>query len=337
MPNLRVRCDPDEDTHALRLDVFMARANAAYYDSHDPFADFTTSPEISQIFGEILGAWAAIVWRQLGAPAPVHLVEAGPGRGTLMQDMLRATARVAPDFAASARVHFIETSRRLRAEQAARVAPAQWHDDLQTVPQGPAIFLANEFLDALPIRQFTRTRGGWEEHFVRDGAWVRRPCQGPDRQAAEGDIVETCEAATQWSQNLADRLASQGGVALILDYGTTQSLPGDSLQALRGGRPADPLTEPGSADLTAHVDFAAIAAAARQSGATTWGPLAQGDFLTRVGFWDRARALAAANPALAAAIGDAATRLASPARMGALFKVLCITSPGAVAPPGFES
>ena len=148
---------------AERLDRFMARANAIYYASHDPFADFATAPEISQAFGEILGLWAAVAWRQLGRPDPVLLVEAGPGRGTLMADALRAARAAMPGFALAARVHFIETSPRLRAAQAARVPEATWHDALGTVPETPLILLANEFLDALPIRQFVRRGGGWAE------------------------------------------------------------------------------------------------------------------------------------------------------------------------------
>src|SRR5690348_9437296 len=148
-----------------RLDRFMARANAAYYATHDPFADFTTAPEISQVFGEIIGLWAAITWQALGSPDPVLLVEAGPGRGTLMADALRAVRKMAPGFAGALRVHLIETSPRLRAAQAARVPAATWHDSLAAVPAAPMILVANEFLDALPIRQFIRRRDGWNERF----------------------------------------------------------------------------------------------------------------------------------------------------------------------------
>jgi SAM-dependent MidA family methyltransferase len=177
-----------------RLDRFMARANAAYYATHDPFADFTTSPEISQVFGEIIGLWAAIAWQALGSPSPVLLVEAGPGRGTLMADALRAVRKVAPGFAAALQIHLVETSPRLRVAQAARVPRATWHDSLETVPAAPMILLANEFLDALPIRQFVRRGEGWTERFVADGAWIEAPADAAavphGRDVAEGKVVE---------------------------------------------------------------------------------------------------------------------------------------------------
>src|SRR5262249_5118953 len=155
---------------------FMARANAAYYATHDPYRDFTTSPEISQVFGEVLGLWAAVVWQQIGQPNPVLLVEAGPGRGTLMADALPAVCRVAPAFGAALGLHLIETSPRWRALQAERVPEATWHDGVQTVQDGPLLLLANEFLDALPIRQFVRRDGRWMERFVAEGAFIE--CAG---------------------------------------------------------------------------------------------------------------------------------------------------------------
>lgn len=322
-----------------RLDAFMARANAAYYATRDPFRDFTTAPEITQIFGELLGAWAATVWRQMGSPSPVLFAEAGPGRGTLMRDARRATARVAPDFHAAARVSFIETSPRLRAIQRDAVPDAIWHDDFCGLPPGPMILLANEFLDALPIRQFVRVRGAWNERYVQDGAFVLRSAAAPmpANAAPEGSIWEQGDAAGAWARALAARLAAQWGAALILDYGPAHSAPGNSLQALRGGRPADPLADPGTADLTAHVDFQAVATAASAQGAAIWGPLPQGDFLVRLGLLQRTQALATANPDRAAALRDAADRLAAPSRMGQLFKALAITHPAAPPPPGFEA
>jgi SAM-dependent MidA family methyltransferase len=323
-----------------RLDEYMARANAAYYATHDPFADFTTAPEISQAFGELLGAWAAIVWEQMGSPAAVVLAEAGPGRGTLMQDARRATARIAPQFHAAAKLHFIETSPRLRREQALRVPDANWHARLDDVPVGPAIVLANEFLDALPIRQFEFAGGAWCERHVDDGAFelvpAERPVRAP-RHSAEGGVVEVAEAGCSWVARLAGRLARHGGAALILDYGPGDFSGGDSLQALRDGRPTDPLCDAGSADITAHVPFTELAEAARGAGARAWGPLPQGIFLTRLGLWQRVGALARANPLNAEAINDAAHRLAAPSRMGYLFKAFAITPVSASAPPGFEA
>ncbi|MBV9735499.1 MAG: SAM-dependent methyltransferase [Acidisphaera sp.] len=315
----------------------MARAGAAYYAGRDPYADFTTAPEIAQAFGEVLGAWAAVVWQGIGRPDPVLLAEAGPGRGTLMADALRAVRRVAPDFAASLRLHLIETSPRLRALQAARLPDAAWHDDLGDLPDGPLILLANEFLDALPIRQFVRRGAGWTERHVDAGRLVERPAGPCSRVAPEGEVVEICEAALAVARTLGARLAGDGGAALFLDYGPTESAPGESLQALRDGRPADPLAEPGRADLTAHVDFAAFAAAARHAGATVHGPLPQGLFLARLGLFRRTDRLASGkHPAQALALIEAARRLAEPDRMGRLFNALALTPPGAPVPPGFE-
>lgn len=320
-----------------RLDHFMARASAAYYARHDPFRDFTTAPEITQAFGEILGLWAAIVWESMGRPAPVLLAELGPGRGTLMQDALRACSRAAPLFREAVRVHLVESSPRLRAEQAARVPESVWHDNLETLPPGPMILLANEFLDALPIRQFVRRGEAWMERFVAEGHLLEQPALFDGPACPEGAVAETGEAARGLVAALAARIASQGGAALLLDYGPERSAAGDSLQALRARRFADPLDAPGEADITAHVDFATLARAARASGAAVWGPLPQGPFLVRLGLFQRTDRLAhGQTPARAAALVAAAQRLVEPDRMGLLFKVLCLTHPALPAPPGFE-
>jgi SAM-dependent MidA family methyltransferase len=357
-----------------RLDAFMARANAAYYATHDPFRDFTTAPEITQVFGEILGLWAAVVWQDLGAPDPVLLVEAGPGRGTLMADALRAIRRAVPAFHAALRLHLIETSPRLREMQAAVLPEAAWHDDLATLPRAPLILLGNEFLDALPIRQFVRRGDAWVERFVEDGRFVevaatppaleglgREADQGwgegagppgpwqpgpappppPSRGGGadlfpDGSILEHNESAHAFITALAHRFTTQPGAALFLDYGPAASAPGDSLQALSAGKPTDPLGPPGEADLTAHVDFAALAATARDAGAAAHGPLPQGVFLTRLGLFQRTGVLARAQaPTRAAAMMAAASRLAEPDRMGRLFKALAVSSPETISLPGF--
>ena len=328
------------DQPAERLDVFMARANAIYYATQDPFANFTTAPEISQVFGEILGLWAAVAWHLLGSPAAVSLVEAGPGRGTLMADALRAVRRTAPDFAAALRVHFIETSPRLRAAQAARVGEATWHDDLAAVPVGPMILLANEFLDALPIRQFVRRGSGWTERFIAAGQWVEQAVEAavvpPGRAVAEGEVVELNEPARAFIAAVGDRLAQNAGVALLLDYGPERSAAGDSVQALARKRPVDPLLRAGSADLTAHVDFADLAGIAREQGALVQGPVVQGAFLTSLGLFLRVERLARERPAKeAAALIEAARRLADPGAMGDLFKVMAIGPAGCPSLPGF--
>lgn len=326
-----------------RLDAFMARANAAYYAERDPFADFTTAPEISQVFGEVLGLWAAVVWEGMGRPDPVLLAECGPGRGTLMADALRAVRRASPGFAQALRLHLVETSPRLRARQAALLPGAAWHDRVEDLPPGPLLLLGNEFLDALPIRQFVRRGEGWTERFVRDGAFVERPV--PDEQpvapglaAAEGAVVELCEPARAVVRHLAARMAASGGAALFLDYGPAASAPGDSFQALRGGDAADPLLRPGEADLTAHVDFAALARVARAAGAAVHGPAPQGPFLAALGLFQRTDRLARTQPPLrAAALVQAAQRLAEPDRMGRLFKALALCHPALPTPPGFEA
>ena len=321
-----------------RLDVFMARANAAYYAARDPFADFTTAPEISQVFGELLGIWAAVVWQQMGKPAPVILAEAGPGRGTLMVDALRAIGKTVPEFRAALRLHLIETSPRLRAMQAERLPEAAWHDDCSELPDGPLLLLANEFLDALPIRQFVRRGDGWTERHVQDGRFFEMPAAAPPRCADDGAIFEICEPALSLATTLGRRLAATGGAALLLDYGPERSAPGDSLQALRDGKPADPLADPGLADLTAHVDFQAIGKTARAAGAAVHGPLPQGVLLARLGLFQRTGVLARTQPpARAAAMIEGARRLAEPDRMGRLFKALALCHPALPTPPGFEA
>ena len=315
----------------------MARANAAYYATHDPFQDFTTSPEITQVFGEIMGLWAAVVWDTMGRPDPVLLVECGPGRGTLMSDALRAAGRVVPAFRSALRLHLIETSPRLRALQAG-LPDATWHDTLDTVPDGPVILIANEFLDALPIRQLVRRGAGWTERFVDGGAFVEQPASPPGRQAGDGETVELCEAGTAVVAAVAGRVVRDGGAALFLDYGPAHSAPGDSLQALRGGQPADPLADPGAADLTAHVDFEALATAARHAGAAVHGPVPQGPLLAALGLFQRTGRLAQTlPPARAASLVQAAQRLAEPDRMGRLFKALAVCHPDLPVPPGFDA
>lgn len=318
-----------------RLDVFMAHANAAFYAQPDPLAGFATSPEISQVFGELLGAWAAIAYQAMGQPPDTILAEAGPGRGTLMADASRVLRRAAPALAAN--IHLVETSPSLRARQASVLPDVTWHHRLDDLPRGPLILLANEFLDALPIRQCVRRATGWTERHVAGGAFVEIPCRPPPTiDAAEGETVEWSEPSRETVRMLGSRIAATGGVALIIDYGPEHAAPGDSLQALRDGKPADPLAEPGTADLTAHVDFQALAAVARQAGAAIQGPVPQGVFLTRLGLFQRSGALARTQPpARAGALMQAASRLAEPHLMGRLFKVMAVCHPDLPPLPGF--
>ncbi len=318
-----------------RLDAFMARANAAFYAQPDPLAHFTTAPEISQAFGECLGLWAAVTWQQMGAPAAVWLVELGPGRGTLMADAWRAVGEMVPGFQAAARIALVESSASLRARQGAALAgtPAQWFDRVEDVPPGPAIILANEFFDALPVRQFIRRAEGWMERFVAHGAFVEQPSELRLPEAPEGSVLERGEAGQALAAHLAARIAAQGGAALLLDYGPAETALGDSLQALRAHQAADPLGPPGSADLTAHVDFAALARAA--GSAEAHGPIPQGLFLQRLGLMSRAAILAQSAPQQAGMILSGAQRLVTSEGMGRLFKVLCLCKPGLAVPAGF--
>jgi SAM-dependent MidA family methyltransferase len=325
---------------AERLDHFMARAAAAYYAARDPFQDFVTSPEISQAFGECLGLWAAVTWQAMGRPDPVLLVECGPGRGSLMADALRAIAEIMPDFRAALQVQLVETSPRLREAQAAKLGAvgATWHADVATLPEAPMILLANEFLDALPIRQFIRRGASWCERFVMNGAFIEQPSDvGLGHDAPEGAVHEVNEAAQHFAAWLGVRLARHGGAALLIDYGPAESSFGDSLQAMRAGQSVNPLSAPGEVDITAHVDFAAFAAAARAVGAITHGPLPQGVFLQRLGFMTRAAMLARLDPTRAQAQLAAAHRLTAPEAMGRLFKALALCDSSLPIPAGFET
>jgi len=318
-----------------RLDHFMARAAAAYYAKGDGIGrDFTTAPEMSQAFGECLGLWAAITWQSMGSPGRVILAELGPGRGTLMADALRAVDEMMPAFARALELHLIETSPALRAAQAAKLPGrvASWHADAATLPDGPTILIANEFFDALPIRQFIK-RDLWRERFVVEGRFVEQPSEH-NEPAPEGSIREFGEAAQAIAAGLGQRLTQQGGALLILDYGPAESGFGDTIQALRGNAPCDPLATPGEADITAHVDFAALA---RASDAAAHGPLPMGLFLQRLGLMARSAMLAQAAPAQAGPILAAAQRLVAPEGMGRLFKAMVLAHPQLPTPAGFEA
>ena len=321
-----------------------------YYATRDPFGrggDFITAPEISQMFGELLGLALAQAWMDQGAPRPFVLAELGPGRGTLMADVLRAT-RAVPGFATAARVVLVEASatlRRVQAETLAAHAP-QWVDHIGQLPQGPLFLLANEFFDALPIRQFTRAEGGWSETVVGldatgglvFGKTAAAPIGALAARLADtrpGDVVEICPAAPPIMAEMASRIATQGGAAIVVDYGGWPSL-GDTFQAMVDHRFADPLAQPGDADLTAHVDFAALAGAASPPAAVS-AMIDQGTLLSRLGLPARAARLAQNLTGAGLANHLAATRrLTDPTEMGTLFKALAIYPPGGPLPPGFD-
>ncbi len=304
--------------------------------------DFITAPEISQVFGELIGLWAAEIWSAIGRPSPVLLVELGPGRGTLMADALRAAAKVAPGFRAALRVHLVEINTALRRRQEAALGHAgpQWHDTLDTLPEGPLLVIANEFFDALPIRQLVRTAEGWREHCVMlsDGrlAFGAGEAVAHDGTAAPGSIIELSPDSEERMATIAGRIARHRGAALIVDYGPFQSSPGDTLQAVRRQQKVDPLAEPGLADLTAHVDFTRLAAVARTAGAAAYGPIPQGILLKRLGIAARAATLIRnAGAERGRTIETAIARLIEPDQMGTWCKALAIVDRDQPSPPGF--
>jgi NADH dehydrogenase [ubiquinone] 1 alpha subcomplex assembly factor 7 len=336
------------DEGPMALDRYMAlclgHPEHGYYTARDPFGetgDFITAPEASQIFGELIGVWCISVYRALAAPPRINLIELGPGRGRLMRDIIRA-ARVAPDFGRAVEIHFVETSPALRRAQADAVPRATaWHSRLDTVPEGPLILIANEFFDALPIRQFEFREGRWRERCVgltEDGKLAlglfetARPL-GP---AAEGSILEVSPEREGVGLHIGRRLASNPGVALIIDYGHLRSGLGDTLQAIRNHRACGILDFPGESDLTAHVDFEPLAGALSKRGAVVHRVMTQREFLLAMGLEARAAALSRniSGPDRDM-IARAVERLAGPAQMGNLFKVVAATSPGLSAPYPF--
>ncbi len=319
----------------------MARANAAYYGGRDPLGragDFITAPEISQMFGELIGLWCADLALRAKAQDFIY-VELGPGRGTLAADARRAMAKAGRHPL----MHFVETSPVLRAKQREAVPDAHWHDDVGTLPDDrPLIVVANEFFDALPIRQYERTGRGWRERLVVGGRFVPGEADCADAiplalaDAPLGAIVERNPAAEAIMATLAARIAAQGGALLALDYGYEGPLAGDTLQAMMAHEFADPLEAPGTRDLTAHVDFAMLATVARAQGLRPTPCVSQGAFLTALGIGARAAALARANPAEAEAVEAARHRLVAPEAMGRLFKALAVRHPDWPIPAGFS-
>ncbi|MBV0892232.1 SAM-dependent methyltransferase [Paracoccus sp. Z118] len=325
----------------MRLDDYMQTCllhpQHGYYATRDPFGaagDFTTAPEISQMFGELAGLALAQAWMDQGSPAPFTLAEIGPGRGTLMADMRRAM-RVVPGMGDAAQVALVEASPHLRQVQTEKLGAVTHLDRADDLPEAPLFLIANEFFDALPIRQFLRVEGGWAERMVTqaDGvlSFALAPPMPLPRQGALGEVFEDRPAAPAVAAQVARRIVAHGGVAISIDYGTWEGR-GDSLQALRGHEYDNPLAHPGEADLTSHVDFAPLAAAALAEGAAVSAPVPQGDWLLSLGIAARAERLAAAGDAGAAA---ALHRLTDPAAMGQLFKAMAIWPRQAPPPPGF--
>lgn len=327
-----------------------------YYMTRDPFGargDFITAPEVSQMFGEILGLWAASEWQAMGCPSDVTLIELGPGRGTLMADALRAV-NVLPPFRDAITVRMVEMSPTLRSQQQTTLKDyprAHWHeslsDALAAAGPSPIIVIANEFLDALPIHQLVMTPDGWRERLVtvENGAlvWGASPdataleslIPDPLRDAHGGALFEVCPSALALVDELADYINLHGGTSLFLDYGHERPGFGDTLQALKGHDFTDVLAEPGEADLTAHVDFSALARTAQRAGLQVAGPDQQGRFLLDLGIAVRAELLKKAAPQQAVDIATALNRLTSPEEMGTLFKVIALRHPDMPPSAGF--
>ena len=342
---------------AQYMQLCLTHPSHGYYATRDPLGasgDFITAPEISQMFGELVGLWAAAAWRAMGSPERVRLVELGPGRGTMMLDALRA-AKVIPEFRAAIALHLVEISPTLEKLQrqtlSAGDVPVSWHRSLEVVPEGPTIILANEFFDALPVHQAVMCADGWHERVIKIGencklhfSIDRDPIPLFDEflptglgAAKIGEIFEW--RADKIALELGRRVVRSGGVALIIDYGHAQSAIGDTLQAVVSHDFADPLTAPGMVDLTAHVDFQALVQAAEGMGARAHGPITQAEFLRHLGIEERAAALRSGAPQeYATAIQAALVRLTSEERtgMGRLIKAVALSSPNLDSLPGFE-
>jgi NADH dehydrogenase [ubiquinone] 1 alpha subcomplex assembly factor 7 len=328
----------------IGVDAFMAQA---LYDPQDGYyivgkplgaaGDFTTAPNISQMFGEVIGLWLAQSWLDLGAPDPFHLIELGPGQGTLMADIVRVGAKV-PGFLAAAHIHLVERNVHLREVQRLKLTGVSpnWHDGLEDVPQGPSLIIGNEFLDCMPIRQFARAADGWHEKFVgcdTDGRLIfglgpllvapPRPARPED---AMGGVRELAPQLQSFAQSVAERFRSHIGRALLIDYYDATGQAGDTLQALFRHTKVSPLDHVGAADITAHVDFAALLSFAQNAGLVTHGPVSQASFLKTIGIEARATALSNANPLCANDVQQALERLIGEAHMGALFGVVCLDS-----------
>lgn len=336
------------ETGPISLAQYMGESNARYYTSRDPLGedgDFITAPEVSQVFGELIGLWLADIWVRAGRPDPVHYVELGPGRGTLASDALRAAAR----YGLTPQVHFVEGSEALRQVQRGTIRGVQHHLDLTSLPDdGPLLIVANEFFDALPVRQLVRSAEGWRERmvgldedrlvFVSGGKPMDAAVPESWRQASQGTVIETSPASAAVMSELADRLVAQGGAALVIDYGPRETRAGSTLQAIKAHKKVDVFSAPGEMDLTTHVDFETLAKVAKRQGAQLLGVTMQGEWLTALGIEMRMEALRRRAPDQADKLKRQQDRLTGESQMGLLFKVMGISAPGWPAEaPGFGS
>ena len=337
------------------MELCLMHPRHGYYLSRDPLGregDFTTAPEVSQMFGELLGLWAASVWKAMGSPPLLRLIELGPGRGTMMADALRAM-RVLPPLYQALSIHLVEINPVLREKQKAALSGSRdiaWHDTIDDVPDGPAIIFANEYFDVLPIHQVVKRETGWHERTVEidstgELAFGAAPEPTPHFDVLLPSLVRAAPsgAVFEWRPDaeimkIASRVRDQDGAALITDYGHLRSDAGDTLQAIARHSFTDPLKNPGQADVTAHVDFQALVRAAEDLGARVHGPVPQGDFLRRLGIETRAMTLMAkASPEVSEDISGALKRLVTGGRggMGSMFKVLAISEPNLISLAGF--
>ncbi len=336
------------------MNLALGHPQFGYYRSGDPIGskgDFITAPEISQLFGELLGIWCVETWEALGRPNKFSLVELGPGRGTLMADLLRA-AKIRPDFGMAAKIHLIEVNPHLQNKQRMALgenSDVSWHQDLPVLPEYPLIIIANEFFDCLPVRQFVMTEQGWRERGVGFDEQGELSFVILDRIVTEatlqkyirdsdmtGQIAEISPDRNSYMKKLTAMLAKRTGRGLFIDYGHTKSNLGDTLQAMRHHHYVDALSSQGEGDLTAHVDFEALTAAASSGDVTVYGPVSQGRFLTKMGIEMRARTLSGAgNTRQFTIVESDLERLVSPAQMGSIFKVLAVSSRGLPSPAGF--
>jgi NADH dehydrogenase [ubiquinone] 1 alpha subcomplex assembly factor 7 len=332
----------------------MTAHEGAYYRRGNPLGaagDFVTAPEVSQIFGELMAVWAIAVWQGMGSPPSFVLAELGPGRGTLMQDALRA-ARSVPAFRDAAHVHLVETSVTLREAQSQALTPfckPEWHGSLADVPEAPLIVIANEFFDALPVEQHVFEHGSWHRRLVRfdeaegslsfaAGRLALPPVELlPAREPREGDILEHRPATASLLEGIGARARKAPVAMLVADYGYARKDYGDTLQAVRQHGYAHPLDDPGEVDLSAHVNFAELAQAAKAAGLAPWGPIEQSEFLLALGLEARLRALMnSASEEQRASLYLGARRLVDPFQMGSLFKIMAVTNTDLPVPPPFS-
>jgi NADH dehydrogenase [ubiquinone] 1 alpha subcomplex assembly factor 7 len=310
-----------------------------YYMCRDPFGargDYITAPEVSQIFGELIGVWCAAAWDAMGKPAHFNLVELGPGRGTLMADILKA-AKIMPGFRDAARVHLVEMSPVLRKLQKENLGPgATWHDTIASIPGGPTLFVSNEFFDAIPIRQFEKREGKWFERCVGAEGLGFMPASLDVAQGSDGDVIEFAPQRLEIATEIGRRLAANHGAVLIIDYGHLQSAPGDTLQAMRAHTYVELTDRPGESDITSHVDFEAIGRAVVKGGGVVHSAITQRAFLLAMGLEQRAAILSSkADQKTQEVLARSVARLVGEQEMGHLFKVMVGTSPGLATPYPF--